>query len=202
MTINEHHIDTLAELINIAFGRAASSLSELTGKRVLLDVPHVAVRPIDDLVRQLHNLIPTCVAAIHQEVEKSFPGHALLLMSEESGMTLSELLTEHEASRSVPRSLDSADREALNEVGSILLHACIGTFGNILSVSMQLSPPHIMVDMIEPVLARILARRGNAEVGLIITTSFCLGDDEVKGYVVILLSVSSLDGLLEMLDRL
>ena len=33
--------DALIELLNIGFGRAAASLSQLTGHRVLLEVPHV-----------------------------------------------------------------------------------------------------------------------------------------------------------------
>ena len=33
--------DALVELLNIGFGRAAASLSQLTGHRVLLEVPQV-----------------------------------------------------------------------------------------------------------------------------------------------------------------
>ena len=35
--------DALVELLNIGFGRAAASLSQLTGHRVLLDVPQVTL---------------------------------------------------------------------------------------------------------------------------------------------------------------
>ena len=38
--------DALIELLNIGFGRAASSLSQLTGHRVVLDVPQVSIHPI------------------------------------------------------------------------------------------------------------------------------------------------------------
>ena len=41
--------DALIELLNIGFGRAAASLSQLTGHRVLLEVPHVTIHPIDEL---------------------------------------------------------------------------------------------------------------------------------------------------------
>ena len=38
--------DALIELLNIGFGRAAASLSQLTGHRVVLDVPQVSIHPI------------------------------------------------------------------------------------------------------------------------------------------------------------
>jgi chemotaxis protein CheC len=41
--------DALIELLNIGFGRAAASLSQLTGHRVLLEVPHVTIHPIDEV---------------------------------------------------------------------------------------------------------------------------------------------------------
>ena len=41
--------DALTELINIGFGRAAASLSRLTGYRVLLDVPSVSIHPMERL---------------------------------------------------------------------------------------------------------------------------------------------------------
>ena len=41
--------DAVTELINIAFSRAAASLSEITKNRVDLEVPEISVHPIDRL---------------------------------------------------------------------------------------------------------------------------------------------------------
>jgi hypothetical protein len=41
--------DGLVELLNIGFGRAAAPLSQLTGHRVLLDVPEVSVHQIEEV---------------------------------------------------------------------------------------------------------------------------------------------------------
>ena len=38
--------DALVELLNIGFGKAGASLSKLTGQRVVLEVPQVAVHPL------------------------------------------------------------------------------------------------------------------------------------------------------------
>ena len=45
--------DALTEVINIGFGRAAASLSKLTGQRVQLEVPNIAMCPLDELSDRL-----------------------------------------------------------------------------------------------------------------------------------------------------
>ena len=45
MNLTTSQQDALKELLNIGFGRAAASLSQLTGHRVLLDVPAVSIHP-------------------------------------------------------------------------------------------------------------------------------------------------------------
>jgi chemotaxis protein CheC len=47
MELNSAQRDALVELLNIGFGRAASALSQLTGQRVLLEVPQISVQPVE-----------------------------------------------------------------------------------------------------------------------------------------------------------
>ena len=54
--------DALVELLNIGFGRAGASLSQLTGHRVILDVPQVTVHDISDLSAALRDVIRDEVA--------------------------------------------------------------------------------------------------------------------------------------------
>jgi len=51
--------DALTEVINIGFGRAAASLSKLTGQRVQLEVPHIAMCPLDELSDRLRPMMET-----------------------------------------------------------------------------------------------------------------------------------------------
>ena len=48
--------DALIELLNIGFGRAAGALSELTGHRVVLEVPEVSIHPIAGLAPALRSV--------------------------------------------------------------------------------------------------------------------------------------------------
>src|SRR5262250_521528 len=143
MELTERQKDALSELINIAFSRTAASLSELTGHRVLLDVPEVAIFPISELAEELSKFLPAEVATVHQVFTGPVTGDALLLMNYDGAITLTELLTDE---RSRSDRLNLSAREVLTEVGNILLNACLGVFGNLLQVRVSFSVPRLHLE--------------------------------------------------------
>ena len=66
MFLTENQSDALTEVINIAFSRAAASLSELTNHRVLLEVPKVSIHPIHELKDCLGEFVHEEIATVHQ----------------------------------------------------------------------------------------------------------------------------------------
>jgi chemotaxis protein CheC len=50
------YTEALTELINVAYGRAAKSLSELTKQRILLEVPRLEVHFLSDMKAVLQRL--------------------------------------------------------------------------------------------------------------------------------------------------
>src|SRR6202041_1788805 len=120
--------DALTELINIAFARTASSLSELTGNRVEIEVPEVSIHPLDELPAALGKFVQGDVATVHQIFTGPVAGDALLLLNHEGAGNLANLLTQ--ADPPIKR-LVSASKEVLTEVGNILLNSCLGIFGDL-----------------------------------------------------------------------
>lgn len=190
--------DALVELLNIGFGRAGASLSSLTGHRVLLEVPQVAVHPVDQLNATLAAFMSEEVATIHQEFRGPVGGDAMLLLDPIAASTLKELLTNEPA---LPLALDASAREVLTEVGNILLNACLGTFGNLLKVPVSFSVPDIDVASIRAVVDRLIGAGDAFRYALVVTAGFRLRDAEVTGYVVIVLTVQSLTRLLVAVEE-
>jgi len=190
--------DALVELLNIGFGRAAASLSELTGHRVLLEVPQVSVHPIDELNHSLRLVLDDEVASVHQIFSGPVGGDALLILNHSAAGMLKELLT-NEAPLPLP--LDASAREVLTEVGNILLNACLGTFGNILKVQVSFSVPQLSLDTLHAVMKSLLVNREGLRYALVVQAGFKLRDAEVKGYLVIVLSVASLDRLIRAVEE-
>ena len=189
--------DALIELLNIGFGRAAASLSELTGHRVLLEVPQVSVHPIGELALTLRPVLEDQVASVHQIFSGPVGGDALLILNHTAAGMLKELLTNEPP---LPLPIDASAREVLTEVGNILLNACLGTFGNILQVQVSFSVPHLNLDTLHEVMKSLLVNREGLRYALVVHAGFKLRDAEVKGYLVIVLSVSSLDRLIRAVE--
>jgi chemotaxis protein CheC len=190
--------DALVELLNIGFGRAGASLSSLTGHRVLLEVPHVAMHPIDRLNDTLGEFMKGEVASVHQEFGGPVGGDAMLILDPVAASTLKELLTNEPA---LPLSLDASAREVLTEVGNILLNACLGTFGNLLKVPVSFSVPDIDIASVRAVVDRLIGPSHSFRYALVVTAGFRLRDAEVTGYVVIVLTVQSLTRLLVAVEQ-
>jgi chemotaxis protein CheC len=190
--------DALIELLNIGFGRAAASLSELTGHRVLLEVPQVSVHPIEQLNSALRPVIADDIASVHQIFSGPVAGDALLILDHAAAGMLKELLT-NEAPLPLP--LDASAREVLTEVGNILLNACLGTFGNILKVQVSFSVPRLNLDTLHEVMRSLLVNREGLRYALVVHAGFKLRDAEVRGFLVIVLSVASLDRLIRAVEQ-
>lgn len=189
--------DALKELLNIGFGRAAASLSQLTGHRVLLDVPAVSIHPLAHLKLALAGVVRDDVASVHQIFSGPVAGDALLILNHEAAGILKQLLTDEPP---LPLAIDASAREVLTEVGNILLNACLGTFGNLLDVQVSFSIPHLDLDTLQGVLESLLVNREGMRYGLLVHAGFRLRDTEVRGYLVIVLSVASLDRLIKAIE--
>jgi chemotaxis protein CheC len=197
MQLTEQQNDALAELINIGFGRTAASLSELTGHRVLLDPPQVAVYPISELGIKLAGFVSGDVATVHQIFKGPLSGDALLLLDYEGAVMLSHLLMDEQAQM---QRLDASSREVLTEVGNILLNACLGVFGNLLQVQVSFSVPRLHLESLGTVLNTLVIGREELRYGLVVYTAFRMRDSAVSGYLVIVLGVSSLDRLIKEVE--
>lgn len=197
MKLTERQNDALAELINIAFARTGAALSELTGHRVVLNPPEVAVYRAAELRGALAKFVPGDVASIHQVFAGPVAGDALLLLNYEGAVQLTGLLTDgHNPSNF----LDESAREVLTEVGNILLNACLGMFGNLLNVHVTFSVPRLHLETLDELIANTTGGKTEMHYALVIYTAFQLRDSSVKGFLVIVLSVASLDRLIQEVD--
>jgi chemotaxis protein CheC len=197
MTLTPEQKDALAELINIGFGRAAASLSRLTGHRVQLEVPQVMMCPLDELGANLRPYITGSIASVHQVFTGPVGGDALLVLDQRSGAILKELLTNEPA---LPLDIDASARDVIAEVGNILLNACLGMFGNLLKVQVSFAVPHLTLETLETVLQSVIVQSEELRYALVVHAGFKLKGSAVTGYLVIVLSVASVDRLIRAVD--
>lgn len=197
MKLTERQRDALSELINIAFARTGAALSELTGHRVLLSPPEVAVYRTQELRGALAKFVPGDVASIHQVFAGPVAGDALLLLNYAGAVQLTDLLTDENKTSNY---LDESAREVLTEVGNILLNACLGMFGNLLNVHVTFSVPRLHLETLDELIDSTTTDKTEMHYALVVYTAFQVRDSSVKGFLVIVLSVGSLDRLIQEVD--
>lgn len=194
MELTVHQQDSLTELINIGYGRAAGALSELTGYRIVLEVPQVAIHDIAAVGPLLESMLGSSIASVNQVFSGPVSGNALLLLDEASAVMLSQLLGD---SHLDAHAFDANARETITEVGNILLNACLGVFGNLLCIEVTFAVPRLSLDNSERLLDSIVTRCAEPlRYALMIHTRFQVKTGGVTGYLVIVLGIASLDRLL------
>jgi chemotaxis protein CheC len=197
MELTSTQKDALTELINIGYARAAAALSDLTGHRISLAVPDVAIHVMPEIKEKLERVITGEVASVNQVFSGPINGNAILLLDREAAMLLNRLLTD----RAGTPEFDGAAREVITEVGNIVLNACLGAFGNLLKVQVTFTVPHLQFETVHKVLKSITIGGDELEYALIIHTRFSMRASGVSGYLVIILGVTSLERLLLELKK-
>ncbi len=197
MELTPSQSDALTELINIGYARAAAALSELTGHRISLEVPEVAIHVIPQITEKLQQVVKGEVASVNQVFSGPITGNAILLLDREAALLLNRLLTD----RPDQTGFDGAAREVITEVGNIVLNACLGAFGNLLKVQVTFTVPSLQIESVQKVLHSITIHDKSLEYALIIHTRFHMRVNDVSGYLVIILGVTSLETLLHELKK-
>ena len=191
MTVNRVDHDALTELFNIGLHKAAASLSELTGQRIIVDLPRLWVCPIDETHVRLRELIEGELATVHQVFMGSVSGDAVLVLEYENASRLAALLTHGDVA--VDGRLDQSAREVLAEVGNVILSSCLSAFGDMLHVAVSFSVPRIHVESLEGLLRSLKVESDEMHYTLLAATRFRLTEGEVGGYLMIAVGISSLD---------
>jgi len=198
VVLTEKQRDALTELLNIAFARTAASLSELSGHRVTLDVPEIQMCPIDQLPDRVSSLVQEEIATVHQIFTGPVAGDALLMLNYTGAVSLTDLLSEASERTGT---LDESAREALTEIGNILLNACLGVFGNLLKVHVSFAMPRLHLESLDHLLRSVTIGPEELRYAVVVSTAFHVRESAISGYLIIVLGVSSLDRLIHAVEE-
>lgn len=204
--LTEKQRDALSELLNMGFSRTAASLSQLTGNRVILDVPYVSIHPINELSKELANFVQGEIATVQQIFTGNVSGNALLLLNHDGAAILSDLIDpdgefDDQENCKKNQEKETLNSEILTEIGNILLNSCMSVFGNILNISISFSVPRLYLDALDGLLHSLVIQEKEMRYAMLVYTGFHLRDNAISGYMIMILSVTSLDNLLQAVEH-
>ena len=136
-------IDILQEVMNIAFGKASADLAELLDIYVVLSVPQIKVINGEELPGFIHETIKAQKATniIAQNYQGKFKGNAFLIVPESAGKEFLSLLNPEVAGDFS----NILEKEALIEIGNILIGACVSKQAELLSDCVAYSAPRVLM---------------------------------------------------------
>ncbi|CAA7627494.1 Chemotaxis protein CheC [Candidatus Terasakiella magnetica] len=186
--IGELERDAVTELLNVAIGLAASSLSQLVRDEVRLTVPRIeflasaaAAALLDKATGRAESV------AVRQNFRSAFSGDILLVFPERSSLDLVRSMMGDD----IPLdTLTELEQEALLEVGNIILNACLGSLANQLGIGIESSLP----SYVRGRGARIL---GSGSVGtaseliMFLQVDFAVTAKNVQGYLAFVMDIVS-----------
>ena len=196
MNVTAVQEDALRELINIGYGRAAAALSELTQSRVALEAPQLTVLEISEVEPALRRLFHDGLTCVNQAFSGALAGNALLLLDERSAGMLTSLIGRVDPSST----LEPQMSEVVVEIGNIVLNACLGVFGNLLRVQVTFAVPRLTVGSVASMLRSLSVDAEPLSHALLVHTRFTIRASNVRGYLGIVLGVSSTARLLSAIE--
>jgi chemotaxis protein CheC len=199
MFLTEIQKDALTELINIGFSKSAASLSELTGHRIFLGVPEVRLLPIDELAKELSDIVIDRIVTVHQIFNGPISGDAMLILNQNDSKKLVNLLLNQDGADSLT---ESSMRDVLSEVGNILLNSCLGMFGNILKIRITFTVPQLQLETLDNLIRTITIDNVEISYALMVSMEFQLKDKSISSYLVLVLGITSLEQLLLEIEKL
>ena len=187
-------LDALREIGNVGAGNSATALSQIINKRIDMNVPKVALVPIES-VPDLVGGPDAIVVGVFLRIYGKAPGNVLFLLPQKSAFYLVDTLMGRE--HGTTKSLDFMDESALMEIGNILSGAYFNAFFNFTHISMLPSIPALAMDMAGAILNIILVQLGQmGDQAMVIETQFLAEDDGINGHFFLVPDPGSLGTLI------
>lgn len=195
--LSELQVDALTEIFNIGAGRAAASLSEIVGDAVKLSVPRIRLYQSSEINAGILSLNSPRLGAVRQRFSGPFDADAMLLFTEDRAL---EIVHDMMGSQVGVEDIAEFEQEAMSELGNIILNASLSAMADMLELTLDSSLPTYSVGPTDTVLQQIIVDADQALM-LVLHIDLAIENRHSQGYLVFLLSSTSLQKLLAHIDR-
>lgn len=142
--LKESQLDAMREVANIGAGHAATALSQMTNRTIMITVPRVNVRPLEEACDMV-GLPDDVVAAVLMHMMGDLTGRALLLFPERAARTLCDFLLRRELGTTAD--FAPMEQSALKEAGNILGSAYLNALSDFMGMMLVPSIPSLVIDL-------------------------------------------------------
>src|SRR5215218_103005 len=141
-------MDALREVANIGAGHAATALSHMIGRTIMISVPTINVSRLEDMPPQVAEPEEQA-AAVLMHMLGDLTGRTLLVFPRQTAIRLAGLLMRRESSGD---DFTEMEQSAIKEAGNILSSAYMNALSDFMGMMLLPSPQSLAVDMSTAVL--------------------------------------------------
>jgi len=195
-TLKAIQMDALREVANIGAGHAATALSQMVGRTIMISVPTINVSRLEDIPPQVAERDEP-VAAVLMHMLGDLTGRTLLVFPRSTAVRLAGLLLRREP---VGEDFTEMEQSAIKEAGNILSSAYMNALSDFMGMMLLPSPPSLAVDMSSAVLTTAYLQFGSdKDYVFCVESEFLMGDldERMRGFFLLLPDPASLQAILK-----
>src|SRR5213080_1248594 len=179
--LKELQIDALREVANIGAGHAATALSQLTNRKIMISVPQINIVRLEEVPDLLGD--PT--------------GRTLLLFPESVGRRVCDMLLRRPVGTTAV--FDALEQSCLKEAGNILAGAYLNALSDFMGMLLLPSVPSLVVDLSAAVLTTTYLNFGHErDFVFCVETEFTIDSGEgLRGDFLLLPDLASLKAIFD-----
>jgi len=190
-------LDGLREVANIGAGHAATALSQLTNRRIMVGVPQVRVLRIDEIADMM-GTGEEVVAGVVMQMLGDLTGRTVQIFPKETAERVAGILIGRN-DVVFPDGFGELEQSALKEVGNILGGAYLNALSDFLGLLLLMSVPGLAMDVTAAVLKSVfLEFQEDRDYVFVVETLFNMDEveKELHGHFLLVPDEASIDVLL------
>jgi chemotaxis protein CheC len=195
--LKESQLDAMREVANIGAGHAATALSQMTNRTIMITVPRVKIKPLED-AGDMVGPPDQVVASVLMHMMGDLTGRAMLLFPEPAALVLCDYLFRRE--RGTTTAFGEMEQSSLKEAGNILASAYLNALSDFMGMMLVPSVPSLVIDLSGAILTSAHLNFGHdREYALCVETSFRSegSTESMAGHFLLLPDLASLQSIFD-----
>ncbi len=199
--------DILNELFNISVGQAASLLSEMINRTLMLNVPSVQIIDTQGNHADMNAFLPMDVDGTLMVssicFENKLTGKAnLIFPAEKMRRFINLCINEVIVDEINDLSFSDIDFDIIREIGNIVLNCIVGGVSNYLHINLDYSLPEVKIFNKKDFAWDIKSNENYSRNMILLYITFIIDETEIDGAIMINLTLTSLQELMSKIEKI
>ena len=201
LAMSDLQLDAMAETFNLSLGEAAAVFSQLVQEEIELSVPTVELLPRAALIERLEIMQDSgphsrlCSITQRFDAAGAFHTDTMLIFPEDDSLEIVRRMLGDEATA---ETISELEQDALAEIGNIIINGCMSSISNLFHKEISGTLPEVVISDARS----LLTEHCSADDVLVARIGMHLAVQNVSGYVLFMMDISSIRNFLGEIEHL